>query len=582
MRLAACRKFQGRIKFSLSSLPGSSERGGGHIQSISSSRPSASPAKPTDNIAAGMAGESGKSGKMMKHGATAVEGLGVAGSDSAWLDPIPSPSDSATSATAAAFPQIPPALASGYPNRVAGCLLGKMCGDVLGAAVEGWAAEDIQLSNPDGLTDFLQTERGFGCYTDDTQMAIALARSLVACGGRVDDVHVARSYAEEYQQSRGYGGTAYKILSGIKSGGIDSDSIRTIGTKYIAGGSFGNGGAMRIAPLGLVYRHAPPAVLREAVAAALRCTHVHPVAIDGAFVIALAVGYLATRQPGPPLPLAAPPAGVDAAGAPGAAGAAATPTAAAAEPTTTTTTATSVQGQMQMPRKVPTSVQVQQTLEGGSRGGLDAPPERSGGSAGVGGAPSSSTAAATAAGKVEVEAATAAGAAAEVEAEVEVATPVGLLDYLLDHCGSRQRLLETEGEMELKLRTVREALLQAARFKGPDEPWSHYLISPEWEAERRLQSQVAEQFQIRADDAAAAATAALCFHWGRPEDALVAAVHYGGDTDTVAAITGALAGSLYGTQWLPARWYGKLENGPAGRDVVLGLAEELAQLDTRD
>jgi hypothetical protein len=54
-------------------------------------------------------------------------------------------------------------------------------------------------------------------------------------------------------------------------------------------------------------RHAPPAVLREAVAAALRVTHVHPTAIDGAFVIALAVGYLATHTP-PSEPAAAVPA----------------------------------------------------------------------------------------------------------------------------------------------------------------------------------------------------------------------------------------------------------------------------------
>ncbi len=31
---------------------------------------------------------------------------------------------------------------------------------------------------------------------------------------------------------------------------------------------------------------------------------------------------------------------------------------------------------------------------------------------------------------------------------------------------------------------------------------------------------------------------ALCWHWESPEDALAAAVHYGGDTDTVAAIAG--------------------------------------------
>ena len=40
-------------------------------------------------------------------------------------------------------------------------------------------------------------------------------------------------------------------------------------------------------------------------------------------------------------------------------------------------------------------------------------------------------------------------------------------------------------------------------------------------------------FQIAAVDAVACALCALCFHWGHPEDMVVAAVHYGGDTDTI-------------------------------------------------
>lgn len=61
-------------------------------------------------------------------------------------------------------------------------------------------------------------------------------------------------------------------------------------------GSFGNGGAMRIAPVGLAYRHAPRAVLWNAVEAALLPTHVHPLAIDGAMVQAAAVGWLCQRR----------------------------------------------------------------------------------------------------------------------------------------------------------------------------------------------------------------------------------------------------------------------------------------------
>eukprot|EP00198_Chlamydomonas_reinhardtii_P008757 XP_001698094.1 predicted protein [Chlamydomonas reinhardtii] len=369
---------------------------------------------------------------------------------------------------------------SPFERRCVGSMIGKFCGDVLGAAVEGWDVERIREAAPDGLCSFVTgTNRGDGCYTDDTQMAIALARSLVACGGRCDALSAARAYANEYEMGRGYGGTAYKILVLIRRQGIDEESLASIGTYFIPGGSFGNGGAMRIAPLGLVYRHAPPAMLREAVAAALRVTHVHPTAIDGAFAIALAVAYLSTHAP------PAPPA----------------PAAAAAAPA------------------------------GG--GGGDA------------------------AGKP--------------------ATVSGLFDFVL----AQGAMMETPAMVE-KLQAVRGAVLQAAPLaKAPGQGWAAYFASPGWAAELTLHAAVSEPFQIRADDAAAVALAALTFHWGRPQDAVVAAVHYGGDTDTIAAIVGGMVGALHGVDWLPDCWLAPLENGPAGRDAVVALARELAQFDTR-
>ena len=38
------------------------------------------------------------------------------------------------------------------------------------------------------------------------------------------------------------------------------------------------------------------------------------------------------------------------------------------------------------------------------------------------------------------------------------------------------------------------------------------------------------------------------------EDAITTAINLGGDTDTVAAVTGAIAGALYGVQQIPSRW----------------------------
>ena len=49
-------------------------------------------------------------------------------------------------------------------------------------------------------------------------------------------------------------------------------------------GSYANGGVMRIAPVGLAFRNASNDQLHSAVVSALLCTHVHPEAIDGAYI----------------------------------------------------------------------------------------------------------------------------------------------------------------------------------------------------------------------------------------------------------------------------------------------------------
>jgi ADP-ribosyl-[dinitrogen reductase] hydrolase len=55
------------------------------------------------------------------------------------------------------------------------------------------------------------------------------------------------------------------------------------------------------------------------------------------------------------------------------------------------------------------------------------------------------------------------------------------------------------------------------------------------------------------------------------EDAVVRAINLGGDTDTVAAVCGAMAGALYGIQRIPARWttyvHGSVRH-PSGRVVT--------------
>ncbi|MFO8058147.1 MAG: ADP-ribosylglycohydrolase family protein [bacterium] len=59
------------------------------------------------------------------------------------------------------------------------------------------------------------------------------------------------------------------------------------------------------------------------------------------------------------------------------------------------------------------------------------------------------------------------------------------------------------------------------------------------------------------------------------EEAIVRAVNLGGDTDTIGAMAGAVAGAYYGAESLPDRWLDNMENGPKGRDYVIKLADTL-------
>jgi len=84
---------------------------------------------------------------------------------------------------------------------------------------------------------------------------------------------------------------------------------------------------------------------------------------------------------------------------------------------------------------------------------------------------------------------------------------------------------------------------------------------------------------IAAVDAIGSALLIFGRFWKTPEIALINAVALGGDTDTIAAHTGALLGALHGSKWIPKRWFDKIENGKRGRDFIIHLAMQLATLD---
>jgi ADP-ribosylglycohydrolase len=137
-------------------------------------------------------------------------------------------------------------------------------------------------------------------YTDDTEMALSVVRVLID-HDEIQQDRLARLFAERMQPSRGYGVGAYKILSGIQSG-RDWRALSRSG--FDGAGSFGNGAAMRVAPLGAYFADRSLDFLAEQATLSAEITHAHAEGIAGGIAVALAAA-LAMRAHGSPQPLGA-------------------------------------------------------------------------------------------------------------------------------------------------------------------------------------------------------------------------------------------------------------------------------------
>lgn len=137
-------------------------------------------------------------------------------------------------------------------------------------------------------------------YTDDTAMAIGLAESLVQAGG-LDEQHLGDTFRDHYRREpwRGYASGPPSIFGQVQREGMSyTEAARSL---FGGQGSFGNGAAMRIAPLGLFFHDTPD--LYDKARRSARVTHAHPIGIDGAAVLAWAVARVVGLDPQEPFPL---------------------------------------------------------------------------------------------------------------------------------------------------------------------------------------------------------------------------------------------------------------------------------------
>ena len=132
-------------------------------------------------------------------------------------------------------------------------------------------------------------------FTDDTVMAIGIYRILEKYG-KIDQDELAKVFAENYALDwhRGYGGTAHSILRSIGEG---VDWREAASGAFDGMGSMGNGGAMRVAPIGAYFADDMDKVLSYARASA-EVTHAHMEGIVGAMAVAVASALLLNKKLG--------------------------------------------------------------------------------------------------------------------------------------------------------------------------------------------------------------------------------------------------------------------------------------------
>lgn len=181
-------------------------------------------------------------------------------------------------------------------DKYRGALVGVAVGDSFGAFFEG-------RPGPVSREHIDRVERGVfpWHHTDDTAMTIALADSLLSVGD-LDQDHVAGCFARHWERepARGYGsGTAF-LLAQIS----DGEHWKTAAADQFGGqGSYGNGAAMRVAPVAL-HAAGDPDLSAALGRSSAEVTHTHPLGIGGAAIQATAVALALAQPPNQPIDVA--------------------------------------------------------------------------------------------------------------------------------------------------------------------------------------------------------------------------------------------------------------------------------------
>lgn len=171
-------------------------------------------------------------------------------------------------------------------NRIYGCLIGLVFADAVGSRFEGMQQEQLRAKFRDKTSalEYALAPESLR-YTDDGQMALAIAQHLVEHSAIVSDELMAR-FVDVYESWRGYGRGARVLIEAFR----DNAEYEFMAEHLFPGGSLGNGAAMRSAPIGLRFIGDIERIWQEAKNSAWP-THRHELGIEGAQIIAAATSF---------------------------------------------------------------------------------------------------------------------------------------------------------------------------------------------------------------------------------------------------------------------------------------------------
>jgi ADP-ribosylglycohydrolase len=168
-------------------------------------------------------------------------------------------------------------------TRALAALEGTALGDAFG---ERWFIDPALI---EGLLGERALPRPPWRWTDDTAMAASVYAVLREAGELSEDA-LAASLAHHYAPDRGYGPAMHGLLADLRGGVPWEVAARSL---FDGAGSWGNGAAMRVAPLGAYYADDVAAAV-DAAKRSAGVTHAHREAAAGAIAVAVAAALVAT------------------------------------------------------------------------------------------------------------------------------------------------------------------------------------------------------------------------------------------------------------------------------------------------